>query len=1069
MSNETPARLTLAAIKEKLANSRGPRYWRSYQELAETPEFMDTLADELPQATRTADIHMDRRQFLTLGGASLALAGLSGCRYLPQAKLVPYVIQPENLTPSIPLFYSSSAPTFRGYGIGTLVTAREGRPVKLDGNPGHPASLGGLDAITQASILSLYDPDRAQTILYEGNLSDWQEFSQTAQDLLHDKVAKKGVGVRFLSETVTSPTLTDQMESILALMPQAEWVQYEPANHDNILAGALAVYGQPVNTHYDLSKAKRIVALDADFLYGMPGSVRYAHDFIAGRKVRTDTTVINRLYAIESSPALSGAVADHRLRVRASEVEGLVMALASQLGLNVQAGTPVDADADKFLSALAADLQSHPGESAIIPGEFTPPPVHALAHAMNEKLGNIGKSVIISESVASRPAIQTDALKKLVNDMRAGSVDVLIILGGNPVYNAPADLGFKSALGSVAFRAHLSLYENETSAYCQWNIPEAHYLEGWGDIRAYDGTASIIQPLIQPLYDGKSASEFLSGLFDVPQVNPKAPSTGPRDGFTIVRQYWAAHGYPWTVESDSKAQPLDFDFNRLLHDGVIPNTQAKNLSGSLKVNPSALTSLSAAPKLTVSGDKLEVMIRPDPTLWDGEHANNGWLQELPKPFTKITWDNVALINPETAEKLNIPLDMYHGDIGNSASPMIQVSMSGNSVTLPAWVVPGHPKDSITIFLGYGRTAAGHVGNGTGFDVYPLFSTGNGWNGLANVSLVSQTYNVATTQFHFVMGGRDLVRAGSITEFLKDPSMAPNEEAKDANLAEGTGKRDADGYQPYPWPKPGMSHEGAYNWGMSIDLQSCIGCNACLLACQSENNIPVVGKDQVMRGRHMNWIRLDTYYESVGEHSNSWVHNPDVYFQPLTCMQCEQAPCEPVCPVGATIHSEEGINQMVYNRCIGTRYCSNNCPYKVRHFNFLNYNNHFNKDIFGRDMHILRMVFNPEVTVRGRGVMEKCMYCIQRIDDARQKAEIENRDLRDGEIVTACQQACPTKAIVFGNVTDHASKVYALKMQPHDYGLLTELNTRPRTTYLARISNPNTELNSATTITEKQVG
>jgi len=1065
MANENRSKLDLATIKARLAAARGKKYWRVLEELADTPEFREVVANEIPDVTRSIDLHMDRRQFLTLSAASLALAGLSGCRYLPQHKLVPYVNQPEEETPGVPLYYASAAPTFWGYGIGTIVTSRDGRPIKMDGNPGHPASLGSTDIFTQAATLTLYDPDRSQIVNHQGDFSTWEDFYTTARPLLQRQLAVKGAGLRILTETITSPTLAAQLKAILKRFPEAQWVQYEPTYPNHAYEAAIAAFGEPVHTHYDLAKAKRILSLDSDFLISNPAGVRYARDFADGRRVRQGTTEISRFYAVESTPTLTGAMADNRIRVRASLVEGLARAIAQQLGIDVgSAPLPtLDAEQAKFVAAVAKDLQANAGACVVIPGEFQTPAVHILAHAMNERLGNVGKTVFHTEPVEAQPQHQIQALQNLVTDMNAGKVDILLILGGNPVYNAPADIGFAEALPRVPFRAHLGLYEDETSIACQWHLPESHFLEAWGDLRAFDGTASIIQPLILPIYDTKSAYELLSGLFDTPETGGEAGSA-PRDGYTIVRQYWAEHGYPID-------EPYDFAFNKLLHDGVIPGTKAK--SKQVQVRANALSSLQPQMPAQVGGTTLEVMIRPDPTIWDGRFANNGWLQELPKPFSKATWDNVILMNPETAERLQIPmgdgwaiLPKLNESQGAKPSPVITINLNGKTVKGAVWAMPGHPHDAITVYLGYGRTSAGVLGTGTGFNVYPIFLSKNPWNGTAQIEYTGEGYPIATTQYTHMMDNRDVVRVGTISEFLRHPSLAPDEDAEQANAAEGTGKGQPDYYPAFPWPEPGMSHKGAYNWGMVIDLQSCIGCSVCMVACQAENNIPVVGKAQVMRGRHMNWIRVDTYYETKPDDFETFAHNPRIYFQPVTCMQCEQAPCEYVCPVGATQHSVEGINQMVYNRCIGTRYCANNCPYKVRRFNFLNYNNHFNHDFFGRPNKVEQLVFNPDVTVRGRGVMEKCMYCIQRINSARQKAKIENRDLRDGEVLTACQQACPTQAITFGNITDHASKVYALKIQPHNYGLLTDLNTRPRTTYLARVINPNTDIEPET---EKQVG
>ncbi len=993
---------------------------------------------------------MDRRQFLTLAGASLALAGLSGCRYKEQKKLVPYVRKPEEVIEGIPMVYATAIPSIGGYGVGSLVTSREGRPIKMEGNPDHPASLGRLDALGQASILPLYDPDRSQVVTSQDEVSSWKEFFDKARGAFALQRASGGAGIRILTETITSPTLAAQMTNLLAQYPNARWVQYEPAGRDNVREGARLAFGTPVNTIYNLDKAKRILSLDADFLMSMPGSVRYARDFINGRRVRSATSEgdMSRLYVVECSPSITGAMADHKLPMKPSQIEPIARAIAAGLGVAGMTAGALDAGTQKFVAAAVKDLQSAPhGSSVVIPGDFQSPAVHVLAHAINEALGSAGVSVTHTDPVEAAPTNQFADLVQLTSDLRAGKVDVLLILGGNPVYNAPKDLGLREQIRKPAFRAHLGLYEDETSELCQWHLPETHFLEAWSDIRAYDGTASIIQPLIEPLYGNKSAHEVLSGLIGE-----------PRDGYALVQEHWASQNTTGT-----------FDFNKLLHDGVILNTAAA--PRTVTVAAGAIAALPAAP---ASGNGFEITMRPDPHIWDGRHSNNGWLQELPKPFVKVTWDNAAYININTANKLHIQLDTDYAH----PSDIIEVSFkdaNGTSRTekVPVIIQPGVPDDTINLFLGYGRTRAGSIGNDIGYNAYNLFTTSAPWHFAADVQKLSDTYPLAVTTHHQTMYGRDIVRVGSIAEFKRRPSLAPEE-------GEGqVGEKGADKHrnaqprrkprhqkrkrrqsaedQPnmYPsaewkWPQPGDTQYGAYAWGMVVDQTACIGCNACMVACQAENNIPIVGKQQVLIGRHMNWIRIDTYYEANPEHHEDYVNNPGTYFQPMMCQHCEQAPCEPVCPVAATIHSHEGLNQMIYNRCIGTKYCSNNCPYKVRRFNFLNYANFF-------EIPVVKMRNNPEVTVRGRGVMEKCSFCVQRINIARQTAKMQERDLADGEIKTACQQTCPTNAIVFGNINDPNSEVSKLKAEPHNYGVLADLNTRPRTSYLGRVHNPNPEL------------
>ena len=1047
MNNNNP--LNMDAIRARLSGARGKQYWRTLGELLGNEDTQEFLADEIPQTTRMAGMHMDRRQFLTLAGASLALAGLSGCRYKEQKKLVPYVRKPEEVIEGIPLVYATAIPSIGGYGVGSLVTSREGRPIKMEGNPDHPASLGRLDALGQASILPLYDPDRSQVVTSQGEVSSWKEFFDKARGAFALQRASGGAGIRILTETITSPTLAAQMKDLLAQYPNARWVQYEPAGRDNVREGARLAFGTPVNTIYNLDKAKRILSLDADFLMSMPGSVRYARDFISGRRVRSATSEadLSRLYVVECSPSITGAMADHKLPMKPSQIEPIARAIAAGLGVAGVTAGALDAGTQKFVAAAVKDLQSAPhGSSVVIPGDFQSPAVHVLAHAINETLGGVGVSATHTDPVEAAPTNQFADLVQLTSDLREGKVDVLLIVGGNPVYNAPKDLGLREQIRKPAFRAHLGLYEDETSELCQWHLPETHFLEAWSDIRAYDGTASIIQPLIEPLYGNKSAHELLSGLVGE-----------PRDGYALVQEHWAGQNTTGT-----------FDFNKLLHDGVIANTAAAPRTVTLASG--AIAGLPAPP---AAANGFEITMRPDPNIWDGRHSNNGWLQELPKPFVKVTWDNAAYININTANKLHIQLDTDYAH----PSDIIQVSFtdsSGKSRTekVPVIIQPGVPDDTINLFLGYGRTRAGSIGNDIGYNAYNLFTTGAPWHFAADVQKLSDTYPLAVTTHHQTMYGRDIVRVGSIAEFKRRPSLAPEEGEgqvgekggdkhetpnREENLAiknENGGKAEE---QPniYPdkewkWPQPGDTQYGAYSWGMVVDQTACIGCNACMVACQAENNIPIVGKQQVLIGRHMNWIRIDTYYEANPEHHEDYVNNPGTYFQPMMCQHCEQAPCEPVCPVAATIHSHEGLNQMIYNRCIGTKYCSNNCPYKVRRFNFLNYANFF-------EIPVVKMRYNPEVTVRGRGVMEKCSFCVQRINIARQTAKMQERDLADGEIKTACQQTCPTNAIVFGNINDPNSEVSKLKTEPHNYGVLADLNTRPRTSYLGRVTNPNPEL------------
>lgn len=987
-------------LRGRLRGARGRAYWRSLDELAETPAFQEMLHREFPEQASEFTDPVGRREFLKLMAASLALGGLTACGIAPpEEKILPYVRAPEEIIPGQPLFYAT-AMTRGGFGVGLLAESHMGRPIKIEGNERHPASLGATDVFAQASVLTLYDPDRSQTVTFAGRISTWSAFLDAAARELRVQRGQLGAGLRILTETVTSPTLATQIQQLRRQFPRARWHQYEPVNRDNVLAGSREAFGEDVNPIYRLEPADIILSLDADFLCSGPAGLRYAREFADRRRVNGTQAGMNRLYAVESTPSNTGSMADHRLPLRAADVEGFAGAVAERFGIRTGARGSSEAyqKHTQWIDALVDDLERHRGASLIIAGETQPPSVHALAHALNHALGNAGRTVVYTDPVEANPVKQTESLRELVEEMQAGRVEFLLILSGNPVFTAPADLDFAGGLEKVRFRAHLSLYEDETSELCHWHLPEAHTLETWSDTRAFDGTASIIQPLIAPLYGGKSAHEVISALLGQPG----------RSGYDIVREYW---------QNRTGTGNFEEVWQRALHDGVLPGTALAprqfSLRAELRPGSRAATGERAASEAERG---LEIVFRPDPTIHDGRFANNGWLQELPKPLTKLTWDNAALFSPASAERLGLE----NGDV-------VELHYRGRTVEGPVWKLPGQPDDSVTVHFGYGRTRAGRVGTGAGFDAYGLRTSDAPWFGAGlQVQKTGRRYPLASTQEHHSMEGRHLVRVGDLEEYRADPRFAQklaHEPARDESLY------------------PSFRYEG-YSWGMTIDLNACTGCNACVIACQAENNIPIVGKDQVGRGREMHWLRVDRYYGGEPE-------NPETYHQPVPCMHCENAPCELVCPVAATVHSSEGLNEMIYNRCVGTRYCSNNCPYKVRRFNFFQYADTRTPS--------LRLLHNPDVTVRSRGVMEKCTYCVQRINAARIEAEKEGRQIRDGEVVTACQAACPTQAIVFGDINDPNSRVAQLKASPRNYGLLAELNTRPRTTYLARLRNPNPEL------------
>ncbi len=986
--------LDLTTVREQIEETTGPEYWRSLEELAGSDEFQEMLHREFPKGASEWLDDFSRRGFLKTMGASLALAGLTGCTRMPNTEIVPYVRQPENVVPGRPKFYATAF-TLGGYASPILVESHMFRPTKVEGNPQHPASLGGTDIYAQASILDLYDPDRAQNITYLGDYRSWNAFIDAVRGPMNVEKGIAGGGVRILTQTVSSPTLAAQIRDYLQVNPQAKWHVYEPINRDNVVEGAKLAFGEPVETRYDLSKADLIVSLDADFLYaGFPGSARYTRDFASRRNPDAN---MNRLYVVESTPSPTGMKADHRLPMRAAEIENFARALASAVGAN--AGGNASGVDSKFVSALAKDLQSHKGSSVVIVGDHQSPIVHAIAHALNQALGNISKTVFYTEPVDANPVNRKESLHTLVEDIRGGKVDVLLILGGNPAYDAPAELEFASALKSnaVSLKVFLGSHRNETAELCQWHVPEAHYLESWSDARAYDGTVSIIQPLIEPLYGGKSAHEIITIL---------AGQSGLM-GRELVQAYW---------QKQHSGADFDAFWRKSLHDGWVAGTNYAPKNVALKA-----ASFPAAQ--SAAGGGYELNFRRDPSIYDGRFANNGWLQELPKPLTKLTWDNPIMIGPAMAERLKL-----------NFKDVAELEFNGKKVKGPVWIQAGHPDNSITVFLGYGRTGAGRIGTGTGFDVYPLRSSQAPWfaDG-AKLTPTGEVYQLASTQGYQTMetpvGERPLVQERSLEEYKKEPNFAK----------EGDPPQELTLYKPFDYSKE------TYSWGMAIDLNSCVGCNNCIVACQSENNIAVVGKYQTLRGRHMHWLRVDTYYNGPRD-------NPKGFFQPLPCMQCENAPCELVCPVQATLHSSEGLNDMVYNRCVGTRYCSNNCPYKVRRFNFLLF-----QDWETPQFKLMR---NPDVTIRSRGVMEKCTYCVQRISEHRIDAERADSTIKDGELQTACQQSCPANAIVFGNLNEPNSQVNKWKAQARNYSLLGELNTRPRTTYLAEVRNPNPELEEA---------
>jgi MoCo/4Fe-4S cofactor protein with predicted Tat translocation signal len=1014
--------MTLGAARAELDSAAG---WQGLDKVATQPGFDRRVEQEFPAQAQEWVDPVSRRGFMKLMGASLAMAGLAGCTKQPDEPIYPYVKAPEDLILGKPNYFATAFPFSTG-ALPLLVKSDAYRPIKVDGNPEHPMSMGGSDPLSQASLLGLYDPDRSQHVLYRGETASFGDFQAALiRDLAN---LPGGQGLYILSSTITSPTLAGQWKDAQKRLPQAKLIQYDPVNRDSARRASKAAFGDFYDAQYMLDQADVILSLDADFLSGIthPGFVKLSRDYAKRRKLMDASVEMNRLYAVESMPTTTGFKADHRLKVKASLVEAVAVAIS---GGQIPPGTPAPnwtAEQQAFIAAVAADLKANAGKCVVIPGEQQSANVHLAAIALNQTLGNVGKTVVYTETVQPLPSIQGDDLKSLVADINAGKVQWLLILDSNPVYSAPVDLKFAEALGKVPKSAHLGSHVDETAQIATWHINNAHYLESWSDARAYDGTLSVIQPMINPLYGGKSAHDVTQALLDDPA----------RSAFDVLQDNWR----------QQLAGKGDFEqaWRKVLHDGFLAGTAftPKSLSAS------GTKSLDSTP--AASDDTIEIVFRADPSIYDGRYSNNGWLQELPKPVVNNSWDNAVMMSGPTKMKL-----------GLEESDVIEIALNGYKLRGSVLSIPGHPDNAFTLHLGYGREHAGRVGTGMGFSAYairasdaPLFATG------AAIKKTGEIYEVAVTKSHYsddrgsrALAGsaqsgnmrshslegdeaitRGIVRSATLEEFRKEPDFAhekgvfPEDPSRDTTL-----------FANFPYTKNA--------WGLAVDQNSCVGCNACVISCYAENNIPVVGKHNVKTGRDMQWIRIDTYFEGD-------LQSPRAHFQPMMCQHCENAPCEQVCPVAATVHTPEGLNMMVYNRCVGTRYCSNNCPYKVRRFNFLLFSDY--------ETESLKLMRNPDVTVRSRGVMEKCTYCVQRIAAAKIEADKENREIRDGEIVTACQQACPADAIVFGNINDKNSRVSKIKAQQRNYGVIADLNTRPRTTYIAEVTNPNQALAEAPT-------
>jgi molybdopterin-containing oxidoreductase family iron-sulfur binding subunit len=1048
-------------------SSLGPRYWKSLDELAGDADLAARARDEFPDAAdQTVDLP-SRRNFFRLMGASMALAGIAGpgCDRYHSEDIVPLARRPEDQVPGTTLQYASVF-ELGGWGLPVVVTSYEGRPLHIDGNPDHPFTddgreefqfgrHAGTNAFAQASVLNVYDQDRSQSPLNHQKGATFDDFKSWLTTARKEIQANPG-SVRVLAEASQSPTLAVLRRALVAT--GAQWHEWEPLSFDNEREGHRIAFGRPVRAFAHLDKAQTIVSLDGDLFLEHPAGIRYARDWQMSRDSVGGTLGkgnMNRLYAVEATFTSTGAVADHRLPLRAELVLPFAQALDSMLaGGQPPTGTFLDEpEVAPFLKALAKELAQNRGKAVVVAGRRQPPAVHALVASINNRINAVGATLDYLDDGDDRDTHLTSIIK-LVDDIKTKQVKYLFILGGNPVYDAPRDLDLGSALGKLesdgGVSVHLSEWEDETSDKCTWHVPRANYLESWGDARSWDGTWTIQQPLIMPLYGGISAMELVSLI-----------AGDEKTGEQLVRAQ---------VESAGGGA----NWRKSVHDGFVEKTALAPAQLPPPVVPQADARFEVKAermKTTRVQDKaLEVVYHFSSSTWDGRFANNAWLQEMPDFFTKVVWDNYALVAPATAQDLKL------SDSESKIKISIGEGTDKRELELACYVMPGQAMGSIGLVLGGGRTKAGSKGGSSvdtavGFDTYKLRSA-KAIDFEAGASVTrTDDYKFSGVQEHWDLRGGLDERLGfnegdrgtkeRLPEIVREVDLqafwVPKTDDKNHPVLDEHGNPEL-AYDARPedefWKDPhGRGHslfqektyEG-HRWGMAIDLGSCIGCNACMVACQSENNIPVVGKDQVVRNREMHWIRIDRYFEGSRD-------NPHIVNQPVTCQQCENAPCEQVCPVGATMHSSEGLNDMVYNRCVGTRYCLNNCPYRVRRFNFLDWNKEF-KEARNR---VRKLVMNPEVTVRHRGVMEKCTYCVQRIQNKKIKAKNERRDLQDGEITTACQDACPTSAITFGDLALKDSWVSKKQADRRSYELLGNLNTKPRTQYLARVRNPNPEL------------
>jgi MoCo/4Fe-4S cofactor protein with predicted Tat translocation signal len=1060
----------------------GPAYWRSLDELTETSEFRQWVEKEFPESTLEAPSGQSRRDFVKIMGASFLLAGmgLTGCRR-PEETIVPFSKMPQNYVHGVPQFFATAMPS-RDSAVPLLVKSNDGRPTKVEGNPDLSFGKGGTDAFTQASLLNLYDPDRSKKFLKDGNDSTRSAALGDLKSISTKFKANSGKGLHFLVQPTSSPSRNRVEALIREQLPEAKLHGYEPVAFNNAAKASSKAFKQSLRPIPHFGKAKIIFSLDNDFLGAEQEAYSHIRGYADGRRLKETVdhhSTMNRLYAVESLMTLTGSNADHRLRVTSGQVFSVAAAIVDEVFKQIghsddEAGSPIPALRSslrekakavpidpKWIVEAVKDLVAHKGECLVVAGYRQPESVHQLAAALNVLLGNVGQTVTyLADESASYETL--DQLKQACD---ASAVDTLVVLGGNPVYDAPADFEWKATQRKAKNVVRLGYYDDETSEGCDWHLPMAHYLESWGDVRSGDGSYLPVQPLIAPLFDGLTELEVLARIAGSDEIKP----------YDIART---------TLKDVVGENSFEAQWKQLLHDGYLDSLKSSDVEVKADAFDWSAMTREVSQAITegsqsgvASKDSLEVVFHRDSSVDDGRLNNNGWMQEMPDPMTKITWDNVVLMSRRTAAEL--------GGIKNKE--LVEVVLNGRKVQGPVWIQPGLADFSLGLALGYGRTQSGRVGGidseSVGFNAYAIRDSKNNYFGTgAKVNRLNRIFDISCTQDHWSMEGRAIVREANLEQYEGKQDFAQNMglEAHTAHIPHDEEGNPAEIYE-HPYKANPSTHSDIHQWGMAIDLQTCVGCSSCVVACQSENNIPIVGKEQVGNSREMHWMRIDRYYsgnpETRGKADNlimddeqpyqEWIDDPQVVNQPMICQHCESAPCESVCPVNATVHDHEGLNVMAYNRCVGTRYCSNNCAWKVRRFNYFDYNKRPIDQLYEgplasrpeEDIDLIEMAKNPDVTVRMRGVMEKCTFCTQRIEQAKIAQKVAARDsgdveVPDGTIKSACQQACPADAIAFGNLLDPESKVSKLKKSPRNYSVLGFLDTRPRTTYLAKIRNPN---------------